>query len=559
MSIAKIYPATDGVYIQCPAFDSHRIKGVPTAKYDRKEKAYYCPKSKLMAMHLRESYDQEEFEPAALTLVESWMPSKPTDAFPLDHPYKMPPRPYQLEAIDKAWLKQSFALFMQMRTGKTYVSINLAAARYRNRDINALLVICPTSAKPVWEMEMEKHCPIEYDMHLVQSGKRKPVERFLSDRRGFRVMVVGVEALSAGAAYSYALEFCRSNKIMIVCDESITIKEPKSARTKKAWELADICDYHLILNGTPVTQGVEDLWAQYRFLDWTIIGEKSPYNFNYKYCVMGGFGGKKVVGYQALPSLMNKIAPNTFLITTEEAIGIPDLVYQTAHVEPSPEQKKALTALGDPLTMMKATYSDFELEAESPLERMIRYQQIVGGHFPYDIEDSFGDHAVIAFKGKNPKLEEMVDVIKKLGNNEKVIVWARFSPELDLIIKRLSSEFGDDSCTWYRGGMTDSERRQSLERFSDDPQCRFFVANQVSGGRAIDLASASVHIYYSNSFSLDDRLQSEMRTNSSLQKAKSILIVDLIMNHGIDKTIVKALRNKKEVADCVQEMLKERR
>jgi SNF2 family DNA or RNA helicase len=559
MSIAKIYLASGGVFIQCPAFDSHRIKGVPQVKYDRKEKAYFCPKGKQVATHLLAMYDLEEFEPAALTAVESWSPTAINVGFPPTHQYKMPPRPYQLEAINKAFHKQSFALFMQMRTGKTYVAINLAAARYSTGSINAMLVICPTSAKPVWEMEMEKHCPIEYNIHLVQAGKKKPTEGFLLDKEGFRAMVVGVEALSAGAAYSYALEFCKSNKVMVVCDESITIKEAKSARTKRAWELADTCDYHLILNGTPVTQGVEDLWSQYRFLDWSIIQEKSFYNFKHKYCILGGFDAKKIIGYQNLPELMNKIAPSTFLITTEEAIGIPDLVYQTAHVDPSPAQKKALTTLGDPLCHMTASYGEYDLDIETVLERMIRYQQIVGGHFPYDIENSFGDHAVVAFKGKNPKLEEMISIIKKLVNGEKVIVWARFSPELDLIIKRLSEEFGDNSCTWYRGGMTDTERRASLERFSDDSNCRFFVANQVSGGRAIDLASASVHIYYSNSFSLDDRLQSEMRTNSSLQNAKSILIVDLIMNHGIDKAIVKALRDKKEVADCVQGMLKDRR
>lgn len=558
LSIAKLVLKGEFIHIKCRVWDRHRAKKAPTCRWSKKEDCFIMPIIEENLKYVADVYDEDEISDGIKALLKVRSERlKIVGSFPSWYKFKMTPREYQMDAMNKAWAHDSFALFMQMRTGKTFVSINLVAARAQQGDINAMLVICPTSAKPVWDIEMEKHCPIQYSSHMIQAGGKKKANTFIDEEYdGMKVMVVGVEALSQGSAYDVALKFVAKYKTFVICDESTTIKTPKKARTDKACNLADIAKFRLILNGTPVTQGIQDLWSQYRFLDWTIINQKSHYNFMHRYCEMGGFEGRKVIGYNFLKELLDNIGPYTYQISTAEAIGLPDRVDQMLVVEPSPAQKKALVDLGDPL--MVTELDDDVLEVETVLERMIRYQQIVGGHFPYD-EKEGGGHGIKAFVGKNPKMEEMLRVIATLPETEKVIIWARFSPEIDLILQCLTKDYGLDSNTWYRGGMTDGERRGALDKFSSDPRCRFFITNQMSGGRAIDLASASVHIYYSNTFSLDDRMQSEMRTNSSLQKAKSVLYIDIVMNHPIDMSIAKALADKKEVADFVEEELKSRR
>lgn len=557
IEIARLILKGDFIHIKCRFWDRHRAKGAPTCRWDRKEDCFIAPVTDENVRYIADAYKVDEMSDSIRTLVAvKTTKDEKVNGFPEWFKFKMNPRPYQMDALNKAWPKDSFALFMQMRTGKTFVTINLMAARAKDGQVNAMLVICPTSAKPVWEIEMEKHCPIPYDIHMIQAGKKTKVEKFIdADANGMKVLVVGVEALSQGSAYDLAMRFTAKYKTLVVCDESTTIKTSGKARTDRSCNLADIAHSRLILNGTPVTQGVQDLWSQYRFLDWLIINQKSYYNFMHKYCEMGGFEGRKVIGYNDLGELLDRIGPYTYQISTDEAIGLPERVDMPLLVEPSPAQKKALVDLGDPL--MTTSLDDEVLDVETVLERMIRYQQIVGGHFPFDVEG--GGHGIKAFPGKNPKMEEMINVISGLPAEEKVIVWARFSPEIDLILERLIGAYGPESSVWYRGGMTDSERKHSLVQFEHNPNCRFFVTNQQSGGRAIDLAAASAHIYYSNTFSLDDRLQSEMRTNSSNQKAKSVMYVDIIMNHKIDKNIAGALADKKEVADFIEEELKERR
>ena len=557
IKIAKVVVCGDQLRIKCRFFDTHRAKGAPISKWSKKDDCFILPSIDENIRYIADTYDDEEQSDGIKALIKMVKGrQKIASDFPAWFKFKMTPRPYQMDALNKSWSKDSFALFMQMRTGKTFVTINLMAARAQDGQITAMLVICPTSAKPVWEIEMEKHCPLPYSLHMITAGKKTTTRRFIKEEYDdIKVMVVGVEALSQGGAYDLALEFAAKYRTLVVCDESTSIKTPKKARTDKAHNLADIAHSRLILNGTPVTQGVQDLWSQYRFLDWLIIKQKSYYNYMHRHCIMGGFEGRKVVGYDNLKELLDRIGPYTYQISTHEAIGLPERVNETLVIEMSPAQKKALEDLGDPL--MVTELDGDVLDVETVLERMIRYQQIVGGHFPYD--KSEGGHGIKAFAGKNPKLEEMMAMIENFPTEEKVIIWARFSPEIDMIMERLTKDYGAGSAVWYRGGMTDGERKASLISFEQEPNCRFFVTNQMSGGRAIDLASASVHIYFSNTFSLDDRLQSEMRTNSSNQKSKSVLYVDIVANHKIDKNIAGALANKKEVADFVEAELKARR
>jgi SNF2 family DNA or RNA helicase len=74
------------------------------------------------------------------------------------------------------------------------------------------------------------------------------------------------------------------------------------------------------------------------------------------------------------------------------------------------------------------------------------------------------------------------------------------------------------------------------------------------GGIGLTLTAASYVIYYSNSFSLEDRLQSEDRAHRKGQ-TKSVTYIDIMMDHIIDKQIVTALKNKKSVADFVEQSI----
>jgi SNF2 family DNA or RNA helicase len=542
------------IKIKCPAFDM-RAKQAPDRKYDTREKVWVMPLVESAAKYVLDNYSEHEYASTQdrkdLEKLRRKKIKQDSGSFPAWYKFKNEPMSHQKEALNRAWRKDAYAFFMEMGTGKTFVVINLVAAKVMDGKAEALLAVCPSSVKPVWKHEVEEHCPIESDVFIIEAGCKKEFERWLAkDRDKMPVLVVGVEALSQGSAYGMCIDFVLKYKTAMAVDESSRIKTHNANRTKKCVELGNAATVKYIMSGTPVTQGMQDLYSQFRFLDWRIIGQRSYFAFQNRYCVMGGFEGRKIVGYTNIDELMEKIAPNAYIVKKEDVLDLPPKVYETITVQPNADQKRILKDIGDDYFMC----SDLDgntLEVETVLERMTRYQQIVGGLFPFDVEG--GGHDVVRIPGKNPKMEAMVETINDMPDTEKVIIWARFREEQKMIIEHLSSVYGDDSVVWYTAGLDTDQKGDLIKEFQHG-KARFFVSNPTMGGIGLTLTAASYVIYYSNSFSLEDRLQSEDRAHRKGQ-TKSVTYIDIMMDHIIDKQIVTALKNKKSVADFVEQSI----
>jgi len=573
---AEVGRANGGYYIRIPYHDRFRAKETPGVRWDNNSKLWRVNANEASTLYLLEHFEREEFTEEAWETAQAIYREKRSREimkFPRDYPFKTQPRPYQWDALDKAYGMREFALFMEMRTGKSFVNISLAGQYCLQGDIDRwLIILFPGAIKSTWKIQIEEHMSpaVEYDILLYSAGDALKVKRMMKNHDRLQILVVGIESLANGIARELVVEFAQSGKCLTTIDESTCIKNPKiltkgrkKTRTAICYDAGDESRYRLILTGTPLTQGIEDLYSQYRFLNWQIIGEKSFFTFKREYCITEsvpigrGKFADKIVGYRNVDKLLRKVMPYTYQISTEEATGIPDEVRETLVVEPSKEQKKMLEELGDPYEMA-TVYEDEELVVETVLERMTRYQQIVGGNFPY--EEGRDDKGRKIWKTRpiaaiTPKLEALKGVIETLPDDQKVIIWARFIPEIDRIADHLH-DLGRGDYIVFKGGMSDEERESAQRRFMDPAGPRFWVATQQASARGVELATASVHIFYSCSFSYDDRKQAEMRTSSSHQKAKSILYVDIVMNHKIDKQIYDALAHKRNVAESVIEEMK---
>jgi len=326
------------------------------------------------------------------------------------------------------------------------------------------------------------------------------------------------------------------------------------------------------MTGTEITQGLQDLYAQFRYLDWRIIGNKNFTTFKNRYCKMGGFQGKKIIGYQNVDELMELVAPYTYLCSIHDVQDMPDQIYETRKCEMNPTQRRLLKELGDPYEMA-TSMGDLELETETVLERMMRYQQIVGGFFPHAVEgwkDINGElEKVIHYEyepidGANPKMEALKQVLAELPDDRKVLIFAAWQGEQDMIRQYISGLVGTPPCysdgyAFYckrKGADSTAHLRAETKRFQTDPECRFMIAGR-GGYRAVTWTAADVVIYFSCTFSYDDREQSERRPWRT-GRHDSVLYIDLIANHKIDSDIRNAVKRKKDVADFVKERLQEK-
>lgn len=464
--------------------------------------------------------------------------------------FKHPPMGHQLVALRRAWNKKEFALFHEMGTGKTFTTINLAAARYQAGLIDGLVVICPTPIKYIWEFELEKFCPIDYSAWIYESGD-KPKIWIREKREELKVLVVGVESLSIsnGQSIQQLEYFQRFHKFMCAIDESSRIKNWKAARSKNVVKVGGWAEYRLLLTGTPVTQGLQDLFGQFLFLNAKIIDCKNFFVFRNRYCVMGGFQGKQILGYQFQDDLLNKLKPYVDYVTKEQCLDLPEQIYPAPIiVQQSDEQKRVMKQLTDEFAMIDGTD---EITVSTVLERMLRYQQVIGGSFPFE-ED--GEYHTKPIPGGNPKLDAMMEYIDDIPENAKVIIWARFVPEIGYITERLKKVYGERSVVQFYGATTPEERPVNSAAFQEDSQVRFIVSNQTVGGYGQTWTAGTYVIYYSNTFSYEDRYQSESRPHRKGQ-TNHVTYQDIEMAVPQDRMILKAIRKKKDLAQVVEEAL----
>ncbi len=547
---------------KCEFWENHLAKAIPDRKWVVKNKQWEAPVTLANAKYFYDVVDSSDIEPEAMKKINELLDGdKNRLPFPSWYKFKNSPMKCQREALNKSFVKEAFAYIMDMGTGKSFTAINFAAAKAMMGEINGMLIVCDTGIKPVWMKEFEEHCPIDYDIFIMESGAAKNAEKWInktSDR--LKVLVVGVESLSTGPyAKQIANLFVLKHATYMTIDESSSIKNPSTKRTKICWELGGLCKYRSILNGTPVDEGVENLFSQFRFLDWSIIGVKNYTVFKNRYCVMGGFEGRKIVGYNNLKDLFKRIEPYVYTVKITDVEDMPKRLYEEVIVEPTSEQKKILNDMAS--KMMTASQDDRVIEVETVLERMTRYQQVTGGYFPYDLtpeelsmaRKSDPKHGITKIAGKNPKMDALIEQVEKLDSKRKFIIWARFSREREDIVKWFEKN-RPGTYVHLGAGLSSQEKYDMMEKFQTDPQVTAFITSQQIGSKGLTLTAATVAFYYSNSFSYTQREQSERRPWRKGQK-HPCLYVNLTMNHKIDKQINKALRDKKSIADFVMEQM----
>lgn len=164
----------------------------------------------------------------------------------------------QKRAFEKLSQLKVGALFMEMGTGKTKVALDLINSKAHK--IDYALWICPCSLKGEIEAERKKwHGDLKLD-------------------------IVGCESIGqSDRIYLETFRKVENNRTFIVVDESLKIKNREAKRTERILKLGETAEYRLILNGTPISKNVLDLWTQMQFLSPKILS-MSYNHFKNTYC-----------------------------------------------------------------------------------------------------------------------------------------------------------------------------------------------------------------------------------------------------------------------------------
>lgn len=575
--MAIIYLKSGEVVLRLNKKDERwRLKGCPSTPTRTSDKEIYQLETNRSTIEwIYSNFNRAEISPRVDDFMRARMTAEiPDTPFPTDYEFNIIP-PFngpmenQRRVLDRAWMKDSFAIFHEMGCGKSLSAISLVAAYWMHGETQGALIVCPTAIKFNWVRQLEIHWPSnEYvDWYVLYPHNMRTCEEWIKeDTDACKILIAGVEALSQGNAWKMAEKFLNSTDSMMIIDESSRIKTPylidkkkgivkKGIRTYRCVELGKLAKRRIIMTGTQVTQGIEDLYSQFEFLDPAIIGSSNFFAFRNAYCVMGGAMGKQIVGYRDTQKLFQLLAPYTDVCRLDEIADIPEAVQNELIVRLTDEQNSLIRQLKDELM---AEFQGRTLTINTILEYMLRAQQVVGGFMPLKKEDA---HLLRKSESKyeslplstNPKLDAALEWVQELPPGGKAIIWARFIPE----IKRIKRSLDDQgvSCVTFYGETAEEDRKRNVEKFEDTSSgVRIFLGNPATGGIGIDLIQGRHVLYYSNSFSLETRLQSMARSRR-LGQTEVVTYTDLMSPARIDRSIAASIAKKISVSDYARTML----
>lgn len=502
--------------------------------------------------------------------------------------------PHQAEALRRSLEREAYALFMEERTRKTKPIVDTAAEHARRGSITGAIIIgWPNGVQFTWATEWPLDWPEEMPYKLVvwRSGgmgtvdKRgqfsKPDLSDLLNFEGFSVLAMNCEAIITDLGYRFIQRLLSKRRCLVVADESSWLKSPGSARTKRMLAIGKHPNAVLrrILDGTPAAEGSLDLWAPCSFLDWRLLGHQSFFTFRNRYAVMtDGYGaggrqfrtqatdaeGRKL--YQNLEELRAKLTKFSFRVQRTQVSDIPLPEYNTVYFELTPRQRRVYNKLE---TEYEADLKAGTLPVSLAITRLLRLQMISRNYYPPETIGAVcpvcgGENPecprceglglvpdrteLERIDEHNPALRALVDKAE-MHAGEQLIVWCRFRQDCDDVVNALTD--AGRAVGRYDGTVHIAKREEAYRAFINKDLDAIVGTTSSGLTRGHDLSVADRMIYYSNSYVLRDRLQSQSRTES-LDRRVATEVTDLIGVGTRDLPIVQALRNKRSVAEIIQ-------
>jgi SNF2 family DNA or RNA helicase len=466
--------------------------------------------------------------------------------------FKTTPYNHQFYAFKENLERLTYAYFMEMGTGKTKVMIDTITYLYTQGRIKGALIVAPKSVYRNWIGEFEKHCAIPYTVTYYSSYQTKKYllneKRFMDEKNILKIYLMNVEALSHPSGLKAAHNFQKNinGQGVMAIDESTTIKSPAATRTKNCIAIGALFKYKRILTGQPVANSPLDLYSQCLFLDWRWLGARNFTAFKARYAimqqmVMGTRRFLQVVGFQRIEELQEKLGKFSFRVTKAECLDLPPKVYVTRNIE-MPEAQAKIYAQMKVIAVLELEQAGL-VTASMVMTKLEKLHQIVCGHVK-------SDKGIIE-RLPNNRISSLLELLDEVSG--KALIWCAYQEDVRMVTEAIKKEYGNEVAESYYGN-TSADNREEIRINFQKPEhpLRFFVGTPATGRFGATLTQANVVIYYSNSYNLEHRNQSEDRTHRiGSEIHDKITYIDLVTPETVDEKIIDNLSKKNNIANLV--------
>jgi SNF2 family DNA or RNA helicase len=485
-----------------------------------------------------------------------------------DYPYVLKPFAHQVVSVEAAYGSEAFGWLMEMGTGKTKCAIDetmLYGMGLKEDEMLRICVVCPKSLIVNWEREFHKNYPqdlLNYKIACLNKGDLKSIESIVglfNDPAPIKICIVSQDSVA-----TQIKQLMMFKPTIIIFDESHYLKNPGTQRWKACMKLADNSSMRRILTGTPISNNIMDVWAQFELLRKGCLGYATYSGYKAAYAEVNDWcGHETVTGYREdnVGKLKENMAKCSFIVKKDQCLDLPAKMYDTVEVE----MPEAMRGIYDKFA------SEFAVElndgasvsTEHIIVQMLKLSQICSGFVSAvrsveNGEDPEGESIKTAsleyIPGGDAKLDIMLDRAEDVMREGKLIIWSRFKLDNEVIYRRLTQRgfLGGK----YDSTTSDAERQRIIDGFTNNDNFRFFVGSQRAGGVGLTLLgtpNVRVHnvFYYSNDFNFGAREQSEDRAHRIGLK-NPVLYTDFAYADSIESYIAKRLQTKKDLATMVK-------
>ena len=467
--------------------------------------------------------------------------------------FKTKPYDHQVEGVMYGLENNSFLLGDDQGLGKSKQIIDIAMCRKLKEGMKHCLIICGINGtKYNWAEEVKIHSDEDSWVLGTRFTKRKPIKMIeggtkekLEDLENIPhqfFWITNIETLRGGAykegkGKSTKYRFPIAEKIQELCDRGIigmvAFDEAHKAKNPESMQGRALLSIHaphpIPMSGTFFLNNPLDLYLP---LKWAGFEDHSYYAYKQHYCVMGGFGGKEIVGYKNLDELRTMMATVMLRRTKGDVLDLPPKVHVNEYVELTPEQKKLYKEVKEQIV---DNLDKIKLSPD-PLSEMLRLRQVTG--YPGLISSS------VVTSAKMDRLEEIVEDIVESG--EKAIIYSQWSEMTNYIRSRLK-RFNP---AYITGEVKAEERMAEVNRLQTDPNCKIIIGTIGAMGTGLTLTAAQTVIFMDEPWNRGIKDQAEDRAHR-IGTTGTVRIVTLITKDTVDEGVYNLVQKKGRMADLI--------
>lgn len=428
------------------------------------------------------------------------------------------PHDYQAYAIDYIKTHSVAAVLLDMGLGKTVISLTaIADLLFDSFEAHRILVVAPLRvARDTWPTEIEKWSHLQHLTFSVAVGSAKERRAALMATTDITIINrENIQWLIEDSNVPFDFD-------MVVIDELSSFKNHQSKRFRALLKARPKVKRIIGLTGTPSSNGLMDLWAEFRLLD---LGERLGRfigQYRTTYFKPDKRNGQVIFSYKPLPdaeeAIYSRIADITISMKSTDHLQMPELVSSQYEVQLSDDERIRYDELKRDLILQ---LPDGDVTAANAASLTWKLCQLANGAIYSDNGDTIKFH--------DRKLDALEDLIEA-ANEKPVLVAYWFKHDLNRIKKRFTVreiKSSQDIADWNAGKIPVA------------------VVHPASAGHGLNLQSGgSTLIWFGLTWSLELYQQTNARLWRQGQSSKTVIIMHLVTKGTIDEQILKSLSEK---------------